>query len=218
MGMRENWKLFIDTTKNKGKGHAKSAQYWDTIGMVLSLLLIFLGSVTTFMALVKVKTTIVAGIAAVGTMLSAIQAFLKPADRRQQQSAAAREFQELMLKMVRCEDELIYEELWRDLNKAIVDAPFLAKRFRTDVDIEWTMTPELDKLIDEKEGEQPLPNESFNGSNSSPNAASIPPRSPKDANNQGKDNFGYGSMATNMNSLNGGKNEDDEKIELLAHQ
>lgn len=211
--MRENWKLFIDTTKNKGKGHGKSAQYWDTIGMVLSLALIFLGSVTTFMALVKVHTAIVAGIAAVGTMLSAIQAFLKPADRRQQQSAAAREFQELMLRMVRCEEELEYEELWRDLNKAIVDAPFLAKKFRTDVDIEWTMTPELDKLINEKEG--PTPNESFNGS-SAPSNTSI--SSPKDASDQGKDNFGYGSMATNMNLFNGGKNGDEEKIELLTHE
>ena len=209
MGMRENWKLFIETTKNKGQGHGKSAQYWDTIGMLLSLTLIFMGSVTTFMALVKIPTTIVAGVAAAATMLSAVQAFLKPADRRHMQSAAAREFQELMLKMVRCEQEIEYEELWRDLNKAIVDAPFLAKKFRTDVDIEWTMTPELDELITEKEGPLQTPSLLSNASTPTPS---------KDTTDQGKDNLGYGSIGTNMNLFNSGKERNEEKIELLMHE
>ena len=215
MGMRENWKLFIKTTKNKGKGHGKSAQYWDTVGMMLSLLLIFLGSVTTFMALVKVPTTIVAGLAAVGTMLSALQAFLKPADRRQLQSMAAREFQELMLKMVRCEEESEYEELWRDLNKAIVGAPFLSKKFRDDVEIEWTMTPELENHITEKEGPiAEIEASSFDGSTSTPQSIN----NITEEKNLGNDNFGYGSIGANELLIDNSRDINGEKVELLTHK
>jgi len=203
MGMRENWQLFIDTTKNKSKGHSKAAQYWDNIGNILSLVLIFLGAVTTFLALLKsIPSTVVAGLAAVATMLSAISAFLKPSDRRQVQSSASREFQELMMKMVRCEDENDYEQLWRSLNKAIVDAPFLAKKFKTDLDIDWTMTPEFEKVITRKEG-----------------PAEIPPQQPSPLdgyNGGGYGNRGYGSIDIQQNFTSQPKGE-NERIELLGN-
>lgn len=211
--MRENWKLYLETTKTKAKGHGKAAQYWDTMGMYMSLALIFLGSLTTFMALVHViPTTFVAGIAGVGTMLSAVQAFLRPADRRQQQSYAAREFQELMMRMVRCEEEAEYEELWRDLNKAIVDAPFLPKRFKTDIDIDWTMTPELNDLIDEKEG--PAPEESVE-IDSEKTSSVISDESKSKQRVGALDNFGYGSIGNFMQGVSKG---DEEKIELLRNE
>ena len=128
--MRKNWESFIETTKNKSKGHSQAAQHWDKIGTYLSLTLIFLGAVTTFIALVdSIPPPAVAGLAALATMLSAVSAFLRPSDRRQIQMAASREFQELMMRMVRCEEENEYENLWRLFNKAVVDAPFLPKKF-----------------------------------------------------------------------------------------
>lgn len=205
MGMKENWALFIRTAKSKGKSHNKAAQHWDGIGNVLSLSLIFLGAVTTFMALVKaIPVIVVAGVAGISTLISAISAFLRPADRRQMQSSASREFQELMMRMVRCETESEYEELWRDLNKAIVDAPFLPKKFVEHIDIEWTMTPELAQLIEEKEGETPT------------SSNLVDEKRPS-----GVDNFGYGSIndptRTQPNTFMTGQHE-AEQLELLVQK
>ena len=153
MGMKDNWLLFIKTTRNKSKKHAQAAQYWNTLGTAISLTLIFLGALTTFMALVKIiPDKVVAGFTALSTMLSATSAFLRPADRRQLQTAASREYQELMMRMVRCEEEREYEELWKLYNRATVEAPFVSKKFtQYDVDLDWTMTPELFLIIREKE-------------------------------------------------------------------
>ena len=59
-----------------------------------------------------------------------------------------------MMKMVRCETEREYEDLWRELNKAMMDEPFLPKKYVKDnVDMDWTKTPELQMVIAEKEQE-----------------------------------------------------------------
>lgn len=210
MGMKENWALFIKMCKSKGKSHNKAAQYWDGIGTVLSLSLIFLGALTTFMALIKaIPVTLVAGVACVATLISAISAFLRPADRRQMQSAASREFQELMMKMVRCEGEQEYEELWRDLNKAIVDAPFLPKKFVEHIDIEWTMTPELSRLIEEKEG---------SGESSSGDGTEEKEGDSKEI--SGIDNYGYGTINRTHSQPNilRESEKENEQLELLVQK
>ena len=58
--------------------------------------------------------------------------------------------------MARCESDDEYEIMWLELNKAIIDEPFLPKRFRTEEenkDIDWKLTHELQMLITVKDRE-----------------------------------------------------------------
>ena len=154
MGMQKNWTQFIEVTNAKRKSHLKAARYWNTVSMWLNLSLIFLGAITTFFSLVKViPSYVVAAIAALGTLLASVQAFLKGADRRQLQLQASQEFGTLMMKMVRCETEEEYEELWGDYTKALQGEPFVPQKFEVDDDFEFTMTPELQILVRKKDGE-----------------------------------------------------------------
>ena len=128
--MRDNWFLFIKTTRNKSKVHGRASQHWNKLENTISLVLIFLGALTTFMALVNsIPDTVVAGFTALSTMLTAVSAFLRPADRRQKHTVSSRLYQELMMRMVRCEDEREYEELWKLYNRATIDAPFVSDKF-----------------------------------------------------------------------------------------
>ena len=154
MGIGENWNLFIQTTKAKSKTHMKAACYWHRVNNVLSLTMIFLASSTTFLALLKpVPSLVVAGLAALSMLVSTVAAFLRAGDHSQVQAQASTEFKTLMMKMVCCEEEIEYECLWRDYNRAIMDAPILPKKWVTNEDIKWTITPELLLLIKEKEEE-----------------------------------------------------------------
>ena len=40
------------------------------------------------------------------------------------------EFRSLMLRMIRCESDREYEELWKEYNKEILAEPFLPKRYQ----------------------------------------------------------------------------------------
>ena len=154
MGMRENWQKFVDLTQAKADGHMKTARYWNMIHQAASMFLILLGAVTTALALIKgIPTIVLAGIAGTSTLVSTVLAFLKPHERQSLQSESSKEFRILMLKMVRCETETEYEGLWKQLNDAIVGEPFVPKRYAPRMQIEWTMTPELDIIITEKERE-----------------------------------------------------------------
>ena len=55
------------------------------------------------------------------------------------------------MKMVRCEKECEYEELWREMNKIMIEAPFIPKKFLKDeIKFEWSTTPELQLVIAQK--------------------------------------------------------------------
>ena len=69
------------------------------------------------------------------------------------QLESSKEFRSLMLRMIRCEAEREYEELWKEYNKAIVQEPFVPQKFVQECDIPYTMTPELVIVIDAKEDE-----------------------------------------------------------------
>jgi len=154
MGMKQNWELFVETTKRKSKSHMNAARDWDRLNLTLTLTLIFLGAVTTFLALLpSIPSLVVAGLAGLGTMLSTVFGFLRPGDRRQVQEEASKEFKALMMKMVRCETEQAYEDLWKDLNKAILDEPFLPKKHVRNVDMAWSITPELLIIMNQKDDE-----------------------------------------------------------------
>ena len=55
-----------------------------------------------------------------------------------------------MLRMVRCEEEREYEILWKELNKAIINEPFLPQKYTPSVAHEWSMTPELKLVVNNK--------------------------------------------------------------------
>jgi len=155
MGMSENWDRFIAITKSKSKSHMQAAQYWDRMHTFISLSMIILGATTTFLSLISsIPGFVISALAALATLISAISAFMRPHDRRQLQVDSAKEFKVLMMKMVRCEKEKEYEDLWRELNKAMMDEPFLPKKYVKDnPEMDWTKTPELQIVIAEKEQE-----------------------------------------------------------------
>ena len=96
---------------------------------------------------------VLAAIAGVSTLLSTVSAFLRPGDRKAEQATSSKDFRSMMLKMVMCETEQDYEGLWKELNKAIVDEPMVPKKYLSGLKIDWTMTPQLMIVIDEKEKE-----------------------------------------------------------------
>ena len=155
--MRENWERFIEITKAKSISHTKVAQYWDVIHKATNIVIIILGATTTFLSLIKsVPPFVISAIAAVSTLTSAIMAFMRPHDRRQIQYDSAKIFKVLMLRMVRCESDEDYEKMWLELNKAVMDEPFLPNKFKTENEnesIDWKLTHELQMLIAEKDHE-----------------------------------------------------------------
>lgn len=155
MGMQSNWRVFIETTKSKGEAHMKVARHWDAIHNTFNLLLIFLTSITTVLALLDdaIPFLVLSVISGGTTLVSAISGFLKPSENRQTHLESAKEFRCLMVKMIRCETEPVYEELWRELNKTLLGEPFLPKRFivETNLDLHYTMTPELNDIVVEKD-------------------------------------------------------------------
>ena len=152
MGMQTNWNRFIEVTDAKRKGHLKAARHWNRVNNWLSLTLIFLAAITTFFSLMdSIPDYVVSAVAAPSTLLSAVVAFLRAADRRQLQHQSSRQFSKLMMRMVRCETEKEYEALWREYNKALSDEPFLPKKFAMKEDFKYSMTPELMEVILEKD-------------------------------------------------------------------
>ena len=153
--MKENWERYIEIAKAKSISHTRVAQYWDVIHNITNIVIITLGASTTFLSLIKsVPSFVISAVAAVTTLTSAILAFMRPHDRRQIQIDSAKTFKVLMLRMVRCETEQMYDQLWLELNKAVMDEPFLPKKFKTgEEDLDWKVTYELQMLIAEKDHE-----------------------------------------------------------------
>ena len=57
------------------------------------------------------------------------------------------------MRMIRCETERDYEELWNEYNKIILVEPFVPSKFAKSCDVPYTMTPELIIVIGEKDEE-----------------------------------------------------------------
>ena len=110
MGQKENWKLFVETTRAKAEAHEKVAQHWNTVNTNLGLVLILLSAVTTVAAAIKgTPKMFTVGISGVTTLVSAVAGFLQPSSRKQIHCDAAKEFRSLMMLMIRCETDRDYE-------------------------------------------------------------------------------------------------------------
>ena len=90
-----------------------------------------------------VPTEAVAGFGAISTVLAATLSFLRPADKRNLHDKASRDFRSLMIQMISCETENEYEKLWSDFNREIMEEPLIPKRFAAEIDVKFTMSPEL---------------------------------------------------------------------------
>ena len=83
--MKENWKLFVESTKAKADSHMKVAQHWDNIHNIINLVLIFFSAITTIFALLAnsgIPFYVTAIISGITTLLSAVSGFLQPSQRR----------------------------------------------------------------------------------------------------------------------------------------
>jgi len=151
MGIHANWASFVEMARTKADSHGEVAQYWDTVHNTLNMMMIFLSATTTLCTLLPINAYVPAALGACTTITSAISGFMAPSDRRQTQMEASRAFRALMLKMVRCEGEREYEELWKEYNKELLGEPFLPKRYKVKADTNLTMSPEFSLLILKKE-------------------------------------------------------------------
>ena len=144
---KENWEEFIKKTSRKSKAHMKAAQYWNTVEKTLQIIIVILTAVTTFLTLIhSLNKLIVSAVAAVAALISSVEAFLSPANAWHDHLQQSREFQLLMLRMARCNNLHVYDELWEELNKAIFDSPLLTEKFINSVKvekIEWTIRVQL---------------------------------------------------------------------------
>ena len=84
--MEANWQKFIHVAQSKSEAHSRSASYWDRVHNILSLTLIFLGAITTALALLhSVPIIVVASMSGITTLISTASAFLRPSEKRQTQ-------------------------------------------------------------------------------------------------------------------------------------
>ena len=153
--MHENWYRFVECTKAKSAAHNSAALYWNSLHTIFNLTIIFLGASTTFLSLIKqVPSYVISAVAALTTLVSAVSTFLRPHERHQMQLSASKDFRILMMKMVRCETEPEYEELWREMNRIMIEAPFISKKIsKREMEIYWSITPELQLVIAERNDE-----------------------------------------------------------------
>ena len=152
MGIKENWANYISITRTKGESHLKAGRYWSSVHNGLSMCLILLAGITTILALIdEVPRWVAVLFAALTCLFAIVAAFVRAGDKRSKQVDASKDFKILMLKMVRAESEREYEDLWKDLNLALADEPMVPKRYAAPIAIDFTMTPELLAVANEKE-------------------------------------------------------------------
>ena len=73
MSQKQNWEMFIKTTKARAEAHEKVAQYWNTVSTNLGLILILLSAITTVLAAIKdTPKMVTVGVSGVTTLISAI--------------------------------------------------------------------------------------------------------------------------------------------------
>jgi len=153
MGIKDNWRSFVEMTRAKAESHEKLAQYWDKVHYYLTLVIIVLSALTTMFTLLPVNQFVGSAFGGLTTVVSALIGSLNPGYKRQQQMEASRAFRALMLKMVRVETEREYEELWKDCDKELLGEPFLPSKYRVDADTDFCMSPEFLLVVARKEAD-----------------------------------------------------------------
>ena len=157
--MTKKWRLFIQKTESKYKSHIWASRYWSKINKFGITVMAFLGAVATLLALLQTLSIfIIAGITAALTILICLYAVIQPAENKHRHLKSAKDFQNLMMRMVRCKSGNEFEQLWHDMNRCVFEEPRLKKRHifpvtKESESIQWSMTQELTKVIEKKKEE-----------------------------------------------------------------
>ena len=127
---REN---FIKLASENCKGHTKAANFYNVIFITLNLLLTLLTAFATVLStheLPNIDDSAVPIITGLATIISAVIGFFKPADRRNKQLEFAKEIKVLMFRMIECESEEKYNEIWKEFYGALMTEPLMREKYR----------------------------------------------------------------------------------------
>ena len=84
MNLQENWKQYIELTKERSSSHLKLSQIWDRVNNVLNLSTVILASVTTFLSITNdIPAIIIPILAGALTLLSLVSVFLRAVEKKQ---------------------------------------------------------------------------------------------------------------------------------------
>jgi len=157
--MTQKWKTYIHKTESKYKSHVWASRHWSNINKLILTTLALLGAVATLLALLQtISIFVIAGLTALFTLILCLYAVVQPAEMKHRHLRSSKEFQNLMMRMVRCRSGIEFEELWHDLNRTIFEEPHLKKRHVYPMSknlnsVQWTMSGELSKFIETKKQE-----------------------------------------------------------------
>lgn len=161
IGLSQNWRFFIKTTRKRCHLHIYTAWYWNILHTVLNIAITLLTGIATLVSAIdstnqKIPTFVVPLIAGLATLVASINAFLKPAERYQNHKNAAHQFNILMFKMIRCSNKNEYDELWNELYQAKLNEPFLIKKRHLQEiselqNMSFPITTQFKKVIKEQE-------------------------------------------------------------------
>ena len=129
-------KNFIDLAVVSCKGHTRAANFYNVVFIMLNLTLTLLTAFATVLStqeLPGIDDSAVPIITGVATIISAVIGFLKPADRRNKQLQFAKEIKVLMFRMIECESEETYDEIWKEFYGAMMTEPLLRRKYRVQI-------------------------------------------------------------------------------------
>lgn len=136
-----------------------ASRYWSKINKGTITLMALLGAVATLLALLQtVSIFIIAGLAALFTFMICLYAVIQPAEKKHKHLRSAKDFQNLMMRMVRCQTGIEFEQLWHEINRCVFEEPLLKKRHifpiaKDTENVQWNMTQDLSKYIEKKKEE-----------------------------------------------------------------
>ena len=131
--LRQN---FIDLAVVSCKGHTRAANFYNVLFIMLNLMLTLLTAFATVLSTQKlpgIDDSAVPIITGLATIISTVIGFLKPADRRNKQLQFAKEIKVLMFRMIECESQETYDEIWKEFYGVMMTEPLLKRRYRVQV-------------------------------------------------------------------------------------
>lgn len=131
--IRRHRQNFIDVTSKKLDGHSKAANKCDCVFIGLNLTLTILSALATVLAAMDhemISNYAVPAITGAATLISAIVGFIKPGERRNRQMESAKQFSLLKFRMIDCQTEEDYQQIWNDFYAEVLDEPFLKQKYR----------------------------------------------------------------------------------------
>lgn len=127
MGILENslqdWKDFIDKTKERADCHSTKGLYWDALIVILNMLVMIFATSTAMLTLLPVSKYIATGAGALTTAASIINAVIHPTAKVRVQETSCKNYKVLMIRMLRCDSVDCYNELWDKYYEEIATKP-----------------------------------------------------------------------------------------------